>query len=278
MIYALISSLMFGIGDVFTKIASSRLKEVNMALYNAILSFPIALLILFIWHFNVPSLKSFIVMALVQIISCIAFLFFFAALADGPVSVVGSIVSGYSIIPFIGGMLFLGEILSFVDIVSVLAVIAGSVLISYDKEEGKKSYKRRWVIFTFIATILWGMWSLLIKYFNSYVDPYFMPVIFGIIVPFVWMPFFIKERKEIELSIDIVSLGSVILSVLLTTIGGVLFYIAVDKIPVSLATPIVGIYPVFTVLFSMILLKERLRNYQWISFLLIIAGIVGISI
>ncbi len=129
-------------------------------------------------------------------------------------------------------------------------------------------------MWTFLATILWGIWALFVKKFENIVDPRTMPLIFGIIAPFIWLPMLKKELFKIKFSRkEKREIVFVIISIFLSTVGGFLFYKSVKTIYVALATPIVSSYPIFTLIGSFLFLKEKFLKHQYISFAAIMVGI-----
>ncbi len=278
MFYAFLSALFFGIGDVFTKVASVKLQGTKMTFYNAIVSFPIALILFFVFRGNFPDIRNVPILLFIQSMSALAFLFFFLALVNGPVSIVGSIVAGYSVITVLGGLFFLNERLSVFQYIAVFMIISGSVLITYHSERKKGS--KLWILWTILATLLWGIWALFTKKYESLYDPRIMPVLFGLVAPIVWLPFLIYNKKDLKgvLQIDKKGLIFVLLSVFITTTGGILFYYAVQNGNISLITPIVGTYPVVTVILSFTFLKERFSFHQMVAFVIIMVGIIMINL
>lgn len=274
MLFSLFAALCFGISDIFTKVASVIFKEKKMLFLNSIFSLPVALIFFLFMDGKFPSCVNFFILCLIQSLSIIAYIFFFLALIEGPVSIVASVIAGYSIVSVIGGPIFLGESLTNPQIIGVILVIFGAITISYipqnDKIKGGK-----WILWTFLATFLWGIWALVIKKFENIVDPISMPLIFAILAPFIWSPFFLKDIKKMKFKKNEVKyILFVLISILLSTLGGFLFYKSAKIIYISLATPIVSSYPIFTLIGSFIFLKEKFLKHQYLSFISIMVGII----
>ncbi len=273
MIYAIIAGLLFGIGDVFLKISSVNLNSVKVLILNAISTLPIAILIFLLFNGSFPSLELCIKGILVQSLSAFALMFMFIALIKGPVSIVSSIISAYSMVAVIGSLIFLHEHLLLHQYILIFSIILGSILISYEKDNNSIKNKS-WIIFSFLATLLWGIWAILAKPLLNTIEPWTMGVFFGIIAPFVWLPFILKYKSTQNYKWTYKGIFTGILSILITSIGAIFFYIALKKIPVSLATPITASHPFVTIVISHIFLKEKLRFLQYIGILLIILGVI----
>ncbi len=274
MIFSLLAALCFGISDIFTKVAAVKFREKKMLFLNSIFSLPVAFLFFLSLNGNFPAGKNLILLFVIQSLSIIAYIFFFLALNEGPVSIVASVIAGYSIVSVIGGPIFLGESLSSFEIIGVILVILGSITISYIPPDNEIK-GGKWILWTFMATLLWGIWALLIKKYENIVDPISMPLIFAILAPFIWFPLFSKNLKEMKFKkSEFKYIFFVLISIVLSTLGGFLFYKSAKEIFISLATPIVSSYPIFTLIGSFIFLKEKFLKHQYFSFISIMVGIV----
>jgi transporter family protein len=57
-------------------------------------------------------------------------------------------------------------------------------------------------------------------------------------------------------------------------VGLLLYYLALEKSPASAIVPLTGVYPVVTVLLSLVFLSERLAVAQWVGVVLVVAGVL----
>ncbi len=274
MIYAVMAAVFFGVADIFTKIGTVKLNTVRMTIINAIFSLPVAYIFFIYMNGSIPMSPILIKAIIIQGVSAIAFLFFFLALLSGPVSIIAPIVSGYSVVSIIGGMLFLKEMPTLIQFIAIIIIIIGSVTICLEPKSNKHGKGRMWIIWTLLATLLWGTWSIVSKTLVNEIEPVTMTLIFGIVAPFVWMPYIlIWWKKEKNHNFNPLGILFGILSVIITTLGGIAFYRSLRELPVSIAAPIVGSHPIITVFLSLVFLKEKFYRFQYLSFFLIIIGL-----
>ncbi len=276
MVYAMMASLMFGIGDVFTKSAAFRLKSVRILILNALFTLPVSLLYFIIFRGHLPGYAMLLKTALIQSISVIAMLFMFLAMTEGPVSVISSVVAGYSAIGVLGGAFILKEMPTGIQYAGIVTVLSGTIAICYiPRIKGRTAKPGLWIMWTILATVLWGVWSFMTKTIVNDIDPWTIGLIFAVIAPVIWLPYIMiamKSEKSITWSKRAVMLG--IVSIILVNGGGIMFYISLKHLPVSIAAPVTASHPLFTVALSYIFLKERLYIHQIISLFLIIAGLI----
>ena len=132
-IYALLSALFASLTAIFSKLGVSH---INSNLATAIRTVVILILILGIVLFrgeykgweNIPK-RSLIFLIISGITTGLSWLYYFKALALGPVSQV-AVVDKLSVVLTIGiAVLFLGETLSLKMVLGVLLVMAGTYLV-----------------------------------------------------------------------------------------------------------------------------------------------------
>ncbi len=268
------AAVFFGVADIFTKVGTVKLNPVRMTIINAIFSLPIAYIFYIYMNGSIPMSPILIKAFVIQGVSAIAFLFFFLALLTGPVSVIAPIVSGYSVVSILGGMIFLKEMPTIIQFIAIIIIIIGSVTICLEPKSNKHGKGRIWILWTISATLLWGIWSVVSKTLVNDIEPVTMILIFGIIAPIVWMPYIlIWWKKEKHHNFNPLGILFGILSVIITTLGGISFYKSLKALPVSIAAPIAGSHPIITVFISLIFLREKFYKFQYISFFLIIIGL-----
>jgi uncharacterized membrane protein len=74
-----------------------------------------------------------------------------------------------------------------------------------------------------------------------------------------------------------ISMEAVVPIVLFMVLSNLTFYYCVSAGELSITSAILGTYPVFTVLFAVSMLGERLMAKQWLGILIIIVGVVILS-
>ena len=135
---------------------------------------------------------------------------------------------------------------------------------------------RQWLFPTFGAFILWGLWSFIPKITTRYISPksaILYEVVGGIVVAVV-----VLISMRFKPDIHPVGIGLALTTGILGFSGALLFLYAVSKGPVSLVAVLSALYPVITVLLSVMILKEAISMKQWLGIalglvsMLLIAG------
>jgi drug/metabolite transporter (DMT)-like permease len=202
---------------------------------------------------------------------------YFASIIDGPITIVGTLSAAYPALTVVFARLFLAEQLSALQYAAVSVVIAGCLGLSYAPGGGgSRVVGRRWIPLAFGALVLWAGSQTIIKY------AYGLP-----------------EANEANLALCSIAGGALTLGVfgLLKGRGGshslrgwahsllpmgmmaggdLGGLIASRYGPISIVTPMTGAYPVVTLAFAALVLKERVRPLQWACLVAIIGGLCGL--
>jgi bacterial/archaeal transporter family protein len=135
---------------------------------------------------------------------------------------------------------------------------------------------RQWLFPTFGAFILWGLWSFIPKITTRYITPksaILFEVLGGIVVAAA-----VLISMRFKPDIHPVGIALALTTGILGFSGALLFLYAVSKGPVSLVAVLSALYPVITVLLSIMILKEAISMKQWLGIalglvsMLLIAG------
>jgi drug/metabolite transporter (DMT)-like permease len=202
-----------------------------------------------------------------------AWIFYFGSIVAGPITIVGTLSAAYPALTVVFASAFLGEHLRTLQYIAVATVIAGSLGLSYmPAEAGVKRLSRRWIPLALTALILWASSQTLIKY------AYTLP-----------------EASEVNLAFcsavgAALTLGTFglwkghggghsfgewwrsFLPMGLMGAGDLGVIIATRYGPISVVTPLSGAYPVVTLAFAAVVLKERIRPLQLLCTAAIILG------
>jgi len=121
--------------------------------------------------------------------------------------------------------------------------------------------------------ILWGLWAFLFKLGsdeiglkNALFYAYLVGVFISLGIVFYTFP------NKFEFSKGIIF---IILATLLGFAGTILWYFALEKYKASIVTSFTALYPVITVLLSILILKEKISLHNAVGILLaLIAGVL----
>ena len=165
--FALISFIGWGIGDIFTTIASRKLGGYSIALWGFILSFLISSLYApfvldklsqLTWGLLILSIfLGFILLA--------AFVWFTEGLRIGNPALVGTITSGFVALVVIFSIIFLGETITFSQAIAIAIIFTGLLLSSLDWRILKNHHQffNKGVVLAILVMIAWGIFYTFIK-------------------------------------------------------------------------------------------------------------------
>ncbi len=209
----------------------------------------------------------------------LGWIFYFQSILLGPITIVGTLSAAYPALTVVFGRVFLGETLLMHQYAGVIAVVVGCLGLAYSPPDSKSGHRdSRWILLSVMALILWAGSQTLVKY--SYGLPQASEVnlalcntlggaltlgVYGIL----------KGRGHRLASGDwirsLLPMGMMA--------GGDLGVIIANRFgPISLVTPITGAYPLVTLGFAALVLKEAVTKLQWLCILFILIGMYLVSL
>lgn len=212
---------------------------------------------------------------LVYVIDGAAWVLYFESIVAGPITIVGTLSAAYPALTVVFAWLFLGETLSAWQYVGVVLVILGCVGLSYEpSNSSRKIIQKRWVPQAVSALILWGTSQTLLKYV------YGLPqaneanlTLFNTLGGIFTLGFYGLLRGGAGGVQSLAEWGRSFLPMGMMAGGDLGVIIATRAGPVSIVAPLSGAYPVVTLGFAWVVLKERLNLLQWISLVMVLVGI-----
>lgn len=296
----LIAMLCWGFADFFQALAIKKTSSLKIMFFSNLLGFFPTIIAFFYFllkgYINI-DLKNFLIISFGAFINLFAIKNFLKSYEEGEISIVTPISASYSIITVILSIIFLGEILTKVKILSISLCILGIFLVSTDFE--KIHYKKlRYTYLTkgikesIFAFLGWGVYFFIIGFvsknlsnlniskINSATSLFFITGILSNILLICYS--YIKAKKQIIVKNKIINLEKKILFILIFNFFlyniawiAVNYGIALDY--VSIIAPISSLYPAITVILSSFFLKEKLLLNQKTGIILTILAMFLIS-
>lgn len=211
------------------------------------------------------------------ILDGIAWIFYYQSIVYGPVSIVGTLSAAYPAITIVLARFVLSEKLATPQYVGVALVLAGCLALAYTPppKEGQdpaaaKKTQRRWMGFAGAALAIWGVNGVLIKH------AYNLPgASSGNLALFIAMGGlmtlgiygFLFGRKGATQGLAR-SFGPMAIM----AFGGLMAMLAYEHGNASIVTPLSGAYPVITLAFAAVILKERPTRLHWAGIASILVG------
>ena len=200
-------------------------------------------------------------------------LLYFQAIVHGPIAIVGTLSAAYPALTILFARFFLGEALHGPQYAGVALVIGGCVGLSYaPSAPGARPINPRWIPLSFMAVVLWGCSSTLLK------AAYRLPgadevnvMLFSLAGAMATLGVYGVARGRQGGTGRKGWLRSFLPMAMLAG-GDIGFIVATRYGPVSLTTPLSGAYPIITVLFARLVLGERIGRVQAFCIAAILGG------
>jgi drug/metabolite transporter (DMT)-like permease len=230
------------------------------------------------WPLAGGGVKLLCVGTLAYVLEGVGWICYYESIVSGPITIVGTLSAAYAAPTVLFAYLFLGETLAAHQYVGVFLVIIGCVGLSYaPPDPDAKVTGRRWIPLALTALALWGFWQTVVKYSYTHLEATDACMAFynvlGALLTYGLYGILFGRKGSGEpgewfhsmLPMGMMAGGD--LGVIIATATG----------PVSIVTPISSAYPVVTLGFAALVLKERITPLQWACLVLILFGMFASS-
>jgi bacterial/archaeal transporter family protein len=268
---------LYGVGQGLVKKYIGEVSPARFCLYF-VLAKAIVNLSWFFTHGH-PSLLSAVgrpfleLGVLAYIIDGTGWILYFESIIAGPITIVGTLSAAYPALTVVFARIFLGEQLGAVQYVAVTLVIGGCLGLSYAPPDANvKILSRRWIPLAFLALTCWATSNTIVKHAYSFAEASEVSLmvcntIGGVLS--LGLYGFLKGRQGRhsvrEYLHSFVPMG-------MMAAGDLGVMIASRYGPISIVVPLTGAYPVVTLAFAALILKERISKLQYGCVGAIIAG------
>jgi transporter family protein len=280
---ALIALFLYGLGQGLVKKWIGEVPAARFCLYY-VLATSLVNLGFFFTHDHPPMMaadgREFLALGvLAYLFDGAAWILYFQSIVLGPVAIVGTLSAAYPALTVVFARIFLGEELTALQYVAVTLVIGGCLGLAYTPAGGDSGFtSRRWIPLSLLALICWATSNTIIK--HSYSLPGASEAnlavcssiggalslgVFGVLKGRQG-PHSVREWVHSFVPMGMMAGGSLGL------------IIAARHGPISIVTPLIGAYPVVTLVFAALVLKERITRVQYGCIVAIITGIILCSV
>lgn len=203
-----------------------------------------------------------------------SWLCYFKALQLGSVNKVAPIDKFSTVLTILLAFVFLGEPISTPQVIGVIGIGIGTFLMIAKKEtDERRPESGRWLLFAFLSAIFASLTSIFGKIGIENVESNLGTAIrTGVVLVMAWLMVFITgEQKEIK-NIGKKNWLFLFLSGMTTGLSWLCYYRALQDGPASVVVPVDKLSILVTIVFSCLILKEKLSRKATAGLLLIIAG------
>jgi drug/metabolite transporter (DMT)-like permease len=273
---ALLAWLLYGLGQGFVKMWIGEVPPARFCLYFACAR---ALVMLSYFFANSHTLvfatqgrQVFAIGVLAYLLDGFGWIMYFQSIIAGPITIVGTLSAAYPAVTIVFAHWFLGETLSPLQYGAVTLVIGGCIGLAYQPPDAaNKVTGRAWIALAFLALLLWGAAQTVVKYDYSLGATDTNMALYSAIGALLTLGVYglwkgrAGTHSVIEWIRSFLPMGMMASGDL-----GVLIASRYGKI--SIVTPLTGAYPLVTLAFAALVLRERIMLLQWGCIAAILVG------
>lgn len=267
-LYGLLSALTYGVGDFLAGLASRRDSPLRVVALTHPISAVIMLLLAVLMRQELPPVGDLLWGALAGAVGLFAVLAFYRALALGPMGAVSVGAGALSaLVPVVFGVLG-GEVLGLLGWLGALGVLLGTGLLSYTPGAG--GHAVRWqdngVLIGLAAGLGFGFFFALLGQAQS-------PGVLWTLAA----ARFSSSAVALPLAAHLVGLRPhnprlILASAPGDTLGNLFYLLAVQGGGLAVGSLLSSLYPAFTTLLAVTVLREGLRAAQWVGVVVALVG------
>ena len=275
--FAFGSALFAGLTAVLAKIG---IENVNSTLATAVRT---AVVLVFSWlmvfivgsqdGIGSISARTLLFLVLSGLATGASWLCYFRALQLGDVNKVAPIDKSSTVLTILLAFILLGEPISLPQVAGVVCIGAGTLMMIARTQEGGAVKSSRWLIYALLSAVFASLTSIFGKIGVEDVESNLGTAIrTAVVLVMAWLMVFITaEQKGIRL-ISRRSWLFLILSGLATGASWLCYYRALQDGPASIVVPIDKLSILVTIIFSGVVLKEKLTRRAAAGLVLILIG------
>lgn len=222
-----------------------------------------------------PASKDFLRLSLMgQICNGLAWICYFVALGTGPAALVNTITAAYTALAAVLAMLFLKERLAAVQALGVAMVVAAAMILGYAAGGAGSAEGLGWLGASGLCLLFWAVAVIVFKhaYNQPGADDYRFFVVNWVGMVLTMLPYGLLNSRADAWTPDAWLQGGIIC--LLYCVGDLTLFAAIARGPASIVSPVSGLYPVPTILYSALYLHLVLSGMQWTALAMVLVALV----
>ena len=273
---ALLALLLYGLGQGFVKMWIGEVSPARFCLY-----FACARALVMVGYFLANSHAPLFaaqshhllgIGVLAYLLDGVGWILYFQSIIAGPITIVGTLSAAYPAITIVFAHWFLGETLSPLQYVAVTLVIGGCIGLAYQPADAaNKVAGRAWIALAFLALVLWGGAQTVVKYDYSLGATDTNMALYSAIGALLTLGIYglwkgrAGTHSVIEWTRSFLPMG-------MMASGDLGVLIASRHGKISIVTPLTGAYPLVTLAFAALVLRERIVPLHWGCIVAILVG------
>ncbi len=279
-IFGLIAMLAYGLSGAIAKVPIKKLGAIRTIFFrNLFTSTMLLFIVLFFIETSTFSLTYILIAFVISFIGYIPFFTFFKAVKAGKIGVVMPIANSSVVFTVLFSILFYGESLSGIQLLSIILIIGGIMLVSVDFSDLKNSNLfnvSSGVPYALVTCFLWGLVYFLFKIPVDVLGP----ILSSFMIEFGSLFFSAIHLKVLKKGFGVpqVKYWIYIFFVALTgAIGTLAYNFGIQVADVSIVAALTFANPLVAAVYARLVYKEKLGSLQYSAMGLILLGIILIS-
>jgi drug/metabolite transporter (DMT)-like permease len=273
---ALLALLLYGLGQGFVKMWIGEVAPARFCLYFACAR-ALVMVSYFLANSHVPVLAGegrhlLAVGVLAYLLDGLGWIMYFQSIIAGPITIVGTLSAAYPAITIVFAHWFLGETLAPLQYAAVTLVIGGCIGLAYQPAGAvNKVTGRAWIGLAFAALMLWGGAQTIVKYDYSLGATDTNMALYSAIGAILTLGVYGLWKGRAG-SHSMLEWTRALLPMGMMATGDLGVLIASRYGAISIVTPLTGAYPLVTLAFAALVLRERITLLQWGCIAAILVG------
>ena len=205
---------------------------------------------------------------------CLYFLFEALALQNTSASQAGMVGALLPLLVAVGAFVFLSERITRTTLVGFLLAVIGTVWLSLAGSADEHAANPLLGNFFELLAMLCAMgYTLMLKHLSARYSPFLLTAMMAFVGTLFFLPLALLG-DPLPHQVSPTGLAAVAYLGVLVTVGAYgLYNFGVSRLPASQASGFTNLIPLFTLLFAVLLLGERLNNSQILAAVLVFAGV-----
>ena len=224
--------------------------------------------------------KSLIFLMLSGVATGASWICYFKALSLGEVSKVAAVDKSGAILSVLFAIALFPEErnLWYIKLACLAAIAIGTYLMT-DIKKGEEKSKAMWLIFAVLSAVFAALTSVLAKIGITGVPSNLATAIRTcVVLVMAWLIVFCRKEVKLIKEIDFKEFSFLLLSGVATALSWLCYYYALASGRVSVVVPIDKMSILLTVLFSLIVFKEKLSFKAWLGLFFLTVGTVCMAV
>lgn len=226
------------------------------------------------------GMKSLIFLILSGLATGASWLCYFKALSMGDVNKVAPVDKSSTVLVVLLAIVIFNETEHLPFKLAGTAVLTAGIYLMIEKKPATGAGNgSRWIVYAVLSAVFAALTSILAKIGITGMDSHLATLIrTGVVLVMAWLIVFVKGKQPQVKSADRKELSFILLSGITTGASWLCYYYAIQNGIVSVVVPIDKLSILVTVVFSYLVLKEKLTVKAWTGLCLMVCGTLIMTI